>query len=132
MSAHHHAVVWINHRRARIFHIGLTGHDQIVIRSHPETENIHHKAHEIGSGHAAENEEFLREVTKALHDAGRILILGPGNEKTVLYDFLQQHDPEFTNRVVAVEAADHPSDGEVLDYAKRYFGFERPRIVPSR
>ena len=122
MSAHHHAVVWVDHRRARIFHIGLTGYDQIVIRSHPETENIHHK----------EDEEFLGEIAAALQDAGRILILGPGNEKNVLYDFLQQNNAEFGKRVVAIEAADHPSDGEVIDYAKRYFGFERPRIVPSR
>ncbi|MBN8968878.1 MAG: translational machinery protein [Rhizobiales bacterium] len=132
MSAHHHAVVWVDHRRARIFHIDLAGYDQIVIRSRPESENIHHKANEIGAGHATEDEEFMGEIATALQDAGRILILGPGNEKNALYDFLQQNNAEFRKRVVAIGSSDHPSDEEVIDYAQRYFGFERPRIVSSR
>jgi hypothetical protein len=113
MPSHFHAIVWIDHSQARIFHIGLSGEDEIVLHPHLPTRHLHHKANTIGSGHAAPDLKFLAQVMDAVRDAGQILIIGPSTAKTELAK---------AGRIVAVEAADHPTDGEIVAYARRYFG----------
>ncbi len=130
MQEHSHAVVWIDHLQARIFHVGLSGTDQVVLKSHLPTQHIHHKANTIGSGHVAEDQEFLKQTAEAIQGAEQILILGPSGEKTVLHNYLREHAPASSERIIAVEPADHPSDGEIVAYAKRYFKFgEAPRAT---
>jgi stalled ribosome rescue protein Dom34 len=121
MQHHFHAVVWIDHLQARIFHLGLTGLDEIVLHPHMPTGHIHHKANSIGSGHVHESEEFLKQVLDAVSDAGEILILGPAGTKVELAKYIREHNPAVGGRIVAVEAADHPSDPQIVAYAKRHF-----------
>jgi stalled ribosome rescue protein Dom34 len=129
MPSHFHAIVWIDHSRARIFHLGLTGDDEITLHPHLATRHLHHKANAVGSGHAVPDKEFLAEVTSALSDAGEILIIGPAGAKTELAKFLREQHPKIGQRIVAVEAADHPSDGEIVAYAKRHFKMSPARIT---
>ncbi|MBH5392271.1 translational machinery protein, partial [Bradyrhizobium sp. CNPSo 4019] len=70
MPSHFHAVIWIDHSQARIFHFGLGGSDEITLHPHLATRHLHHKANAIGSGHAAPDKAFYTEVTKAVADAG--------------------------------------------------------------
>ena len=127
MPTHFHAVVWIDHSQARIFHVGLAGDSEIFLHPHLPTRHIHHKANTIGSGHAAPDQEFLAQVMTTVSDAGEILIIGPSSAKTELARYIRGHDPKIGDRIVAVEAADHPSDGEIVAYAKKHFGIEVPR-----
>ena len=127
MLTHFHAVVWIDHRQARVFHVGLTGADEMTLHPHLPTRHLHHKANTIGSGHAAPDTEFLAEVASALADAGEILILGPAGAKTELAKFLREKHAPIGARIAAVEAADHPTDGQIVAYARRHF-----RIAPAR
>ncbi|WP_213771833.1 translational machinery protein [Bradyrhizobium sp. dw_78] len=121
MPSHFHAIVWIDHLQARIFHLGLSGTDEIVLHPHMPTRHIHHKANSIASGHVHESEEFLNQVMTAVSDAGEILILGPSGTKVELAKYIRERNPELGSRIVAVEAADHPSDPEIVAYAKRHF-----------
>jgi hypothetical protein len=73
---HFHAIVWIDHLQARVFHLGLLGTNEVVLHPLLPTRHIHHKA-SIGSGHVHESGEFLKQVVEAVSDAGEILILGP-------------------------------------------------------
>jgi hypothetical protein len=85
------------------------------------TIHIHHKANSIGSGHAAEDQAFLQAVADSVAGAGAILITGPANAKTELVKHIHRHDPKMMNAVAAVETVDHPSDGALLTYARKYF-----------
>jgi hypothetical protein len=78
MQPHYHAIVWIDHQEAKVFHIGLSGADQIDLHPHLQTRHIHHKANSIGSGHVHESGEFLKQVLDAVSDADEILILWTG------------------------------------------------------
>jgi stalled ribosome rescue protein Dom34 len=127
MPTHFHAVVWIDHSQARIFHIGLTSEDEVTLHPHLQTKHLHHKANSIGSGHASPDKEFLAQVTSALSDAGEVLIIGPAGAKTELAKYLREQHPAIGERIVAVEAADHPTDREIVAYAKRHF-----RMAPAR
>jgi DNA-binding MurR/RpiR family transcriptional regulator len=129
MPTHFHAVVWIDHSQARIFHIGLAGEDEVTLHPHLQTKHLHHKANSIGSGHAAPDKAFLAQITSALSDAGEILIIGPAGAKTELAKYLREQHPTIGERVVAVEAADHPTDGEIVAYAKRHFKMAPARIA---
>jgi stalled ribosome rescue protein Dom34 len=129
MPSHFHAIAWIDHSQARIFHIGLSGDDEFTLHPHLPTRHLHHKANTIGSGHAAPDKEFLAEVTGALSDAGEILIIGPAGAKTELAKYLREQHPAIGKRIVAVEAADHPSDGEIVAYAKQHFKMSPARIA---
>jgi stalled ribosome rescue protein Dom34 len=91
------------------------------------TKHIHHKANSTGSGHVGFDKEFLAQVTNAVSDAGEILIIGPASAKTEFAKYLREQHAKIGDRIVAVEAADHPSDGEIVAYARQYF-----KIGPAR
>jgi hypothetical protein len=121
MPTHFHAIVWIDHSQAKVFHIGMSGEDEMVLHPHLPTRHLHHKAGSIGSGHAGFDKAFLAQAMNAVSDAGEILIIGPAGAKTEFAKYLRVQHPEIGGRIVAVQAADHPSDREVVAYAKQYF-----------
>jgi hypothetical protein len=127
MPTHFHAIVWIDHSQAKIFHVGLSGEDEITLNPHLPTRHLHHKANSIGSGHAGFDKEFFGQVLNAVSDAGEILIIGPAGAKTELAKYLRDQHSTIGERIVAVEAADHPSDPEIVAYARKYF-----KIAPAR
>jgi stalled ribosome rescue protein Dom34 len=132
MSEHHfHAVVWIDHHEARVFHFSPTDVETLVLHPDHPTRHIHHKANSIGSGHAAEDKNFLHAVAQSVADAGEILVTGPANEKTELVKHIEQHDPQLKKKIVGVESVDHPSDAELVAHAKKYFKMA-DRMTPQK
>jgi len=129
MPTHFHAVVWLDHTQAKVFHVGLSGDDEVTLHPHLPTRHLHHKANEIGSGHARPDAHFLEEIANALSDAGEILIIGPAGAKTELASHLREKHPAIDKRIVAVEAADHPTDRQIVAYAKQHFKMTPPRIA---
>lgn len=121
MTHHFHAIVWIDHREAKIFHFSKDEADKLVLKPDHPTRHIHHHANAIGSGHAKTSEAYLHEVAKAVADAGAILITGPSDAKSELMEHMKKHDPQVAKRVAAVEAVDHPTDGQLVAHARKYF-----------
>jgi stalled ribosome rescue protein Dom34 len=118
MPGHFHAVVWIDHKLARIFHFNVEDADRTVIRDHV-VRDLH--AQVRGSGQRVhENKPFFEDVAKAVADAGAILIVGPADEKDAFAKFLAERHPAIRTHVEGVEKANHPTDGELIDYARRY------------
>jgi stalled ribosome rescue protein Dom34 len=74
--------------------------------------------------------EFLQAVAESIADAGEVLITGPANAKTELVKHIQQRDPKMTPTIVGVETVDHPSDGQLVAYARKYFKAE-DRMLPQ-
>ena len=122
--AHFHAVIWIDHHEARVFHFNPGDADKLVIRPHDPTRHIHHKANSIGAGNAAEDEDFYHRVVEAVADAGAILIAGPANAKTELVKHIHHHDPALMSHIKGIETVDHPTDGELVAHARKYFKAE--------
>lgn len=121
MTTHYHAVVWIDHSEARIFHFNVSEVERLVINPHNPSRHIHHKANSIGSGHTAEDQAYLDEVAHALRDAGAILITGPANAKTELVKHIAQKVPALSAKISGVETVDHPTDGELVAAARKHF-----------
>jgi hypothetical protein len=118
---HHHAVIWIDHREARVFHFNATDVEKLVLHPENPTRHLHHKANSIGSGNAAEDHAYLQAVWESVVDAGAILITGPANAKNELVKHIEQHDPKRRQLIAGVETVDHPSDGALVAHARKYF-----------
>jgi stalled ribosome rescue protein Dom34 len=118
--AHHfHAVVWIDHKQARIFHFSVDEADKTVIRPDHSVRDI--RCGEKRTGHRiAEDRKYFEAVAQAIADAGAILILGPSEEKHELAKFIAEKHPTIKAHIEGVESSDHPTDGELLDHARRY------------
>ncbi len=121
MADHYHALVWIDHREAKVFKFNATEVDRAEVRSTHPHQHIHHKANSGDSGHAPLDKEFLNHVAQALQHAGAILITGPASAKTELAAYIRRAQPELGNRISGVEPLDHPSDGELVKLARKFF-----------
>jgi hypothetical protein len=117
---HFHAVIWIDHLEARIFHFSSTDVERLVLHPDNPTRHIHHKANSIGSGHASPDHDYLQAVAASVADAGAVLITGPANAKTELADHIRLHDPALAKVIAGIETVDHPSDPQLVAYAKTY------------
>ena len=121
MKKFHHAVVWIDHHRAKIFHFNHEDVEKLVLQPDNPSVHIHHKSNAIGSGHADEDQHFLHGVAEAIKDAESILIAGPANTKTELVKHIKHHEPLLMKQIAGVETVDHPSDGRLVAFARSYF-----------
>ena len=119
MPGHFHAVVWIDHKQARIFHFNVEEADKTVIKPDHSVRDVSHGQKRTGL-RVPEDKAFLENVSKAIADSGAILVLGPGQEKDAFAKFLAEKHPSIRAHVEGVEKADHLTDGELLDHARRF------------
>lgn len=131
MTSHYHAVVWMDHRDARVFTFNASSADKSVVHSHQLQPHLHRKSNSIGDGRAAADPAYFDDIAKALQDTHEILLTGPANAKLELKKHLEQKWPQIAKKVVGVESADHPTDGVLLDHARRYF-LAADRMRPQR
>lgn len=113
-----YAAVWIDHHEARIFEVGPDGLHSEVVKAHPHPK---HGRRIRQNDHAEGDVHFFGEVAKAMDHADDILVVGPGTAKLQFMRWLREHTPKIEAKVVSVESADHPSDGQMFAYAKKYF-----------
>ncbi len=126
-----HAVVWLDHATAKIFHFDAHAFETQTVHSAHAGEHIHHKAGAIGAGHAGEDPKFFGAVATALKDAQEILVTGPGHTKGAFKKHLDAHAPALAKKIVAVENSDHPTDGEIVGSARKHFKII-DRMTPQR
>ncbi len=124
MTEHLHAIVWIDHKEAKIFYVDATEADKLVIPSHATGRHSHHKANVTGSGHQGVDKEFFKRVIAALTNAADILVVGPANTKAELKNYMADFVPELASHIVGVESLDHPSDRQLIALARKFFKAE--------
>ena len=117
-----HVAVWLDHKEARIFRIQAEAASETTVAA--PLHNIHHKHPKGPQGDKAHPEDakrYFHEVAQALEGAEDILIVGPSTAKLELIRYLHQHARGVELRVVGVETVDHPTDGQLVAYARTYF-----------
>lgn len=115
--SHSHVVAWIDHDQAHIIHFNKEASESEVIASHAS----HAKAAKVHHKNGTEHVHYYNQVADALNDSREILIVGPGLEKLDLMKHLLKHRHDVADKVLSVETVDHPSDGQLLAYARKYF-----------
>ncbi len=119
--SHTHAVVWLDHAVAHIISINPDDVENSVIKATNTPHHLHNKRGAVGSGHPAEDQHYYHEVVEALRGTKEILIVGPSNAKLSLIKHIHNHDHDLAANIIGVETVDHPSDAQLLAYARQYF-----------
>jgi hypothetical protein len=119
--SHIHAVVWLDHREAKV--VDFSVDDKHVVNVHHKGghRQVHHRAGSVGSGHAPDDLHFYDAIVTALGDAQEILVTGPGTAKVSFREHVTKRHGPVARRLVGVETLDHPSEGELLAFARKYF-----------
>jgi len=116
-----HAVVWIDHKEAHIFHVHPERADEATIVSPAHHVHRHPKGRGEPREHPDDATRFFDEVARALDGLDAILIVGPSSAKDELIAFVRENHRPLESKIVGVESADHPSGGEIVAHARKYF-----------
>lgn len=119
--SHFHAAVWLDHSEAHVMHISPDDVEKSVIHpAHPH-QHLHARSGTVGDGRKGEDQAYYHAVADALKGAQEILIVGPAQAKLQLVKHIHAHDHGLVDKIVGVETVDHPSDGQLVAYARKYF-----------
>ncbi|MCB1000858.1 MAG: hypothetical protein KDB40_16300 [Acidimicrobiales bacterium] len=115
-----HVIVWMDHQKATV--IDFTIDDRHVHHLASETpRQLHRKSGPMGTGRAPDDHRFFDEVAEVIAGSAEILVTGPGTAKVAFLSDLEKRHPAVAKKVLGIEALDHPSDGQLLAFAKQYF-----------
>lgn len=126
---HDNTGVWIDHRQAVIVALSPSGEARTVV--HPGAEKQHSK--EMPADDLRQNEftehltRYYAAVAADLHDAGTLLIMGPGEAKGELKKLLESRGREA--RTITLETADHMTEPQVAARVRHHFHQDSPRIL---
>lgn len=116
-----HVCVWLDHSNAKLFQI--TARDTVVdhVEDSRPPHHIHRSADHLGHGKVHTDPRMMAEIGERLHDAKAILLAGPGQAKLDLRSYLETHSPAVAGRIWGVEPSDHPTDPQIVAWARHWF-----------
>ena len=128
---HKHVAIWIDGKEARVYNIDAEKIHEATVSS--SLQHATHHRHPKGPGEAKQHpddmKKFFHEVVKSIAGAQEILIVGPAATKLEFLRFLHKHDAAMETKIVGIETVDHPSDNQLVAYAKKYF-HRTDRMLP--
>ncbi len=109
-----HAIAWIDHHSAQVlqFDAGQV-HDQKI------KEHVHY-TRQHGSQVRSEH-EFFAEVCDALTGIKAVLVAGSHTAQADFRRYVEKHRPALAPQIVGWKTVDHPTEGEVVELARRFF-----------
>jgi len=119
--SHYHAVVWLDHAQAHVMHISIDDVEKSVLHPANPHHHLHSRSGTLGDGRQAEDKDYYHAIAEALKGAKEILVVGPAQAKLQLIKHIHAHDPDLSDKIVGVETVDHPTDGQLIAYARKYF-----------
>lgn len=128
--SHYHAVVWLDHAEAHVMHISPDDVEKSIVHPAKAHGRLHAKAGITGAGRHAEDPHYYHAIVEALKGAQEILVVGPAQAKLQLIKHIHAHDQAMADKVVGVETIDHPSDAQLVAYARKYFT-AKDRMLPQ-
>jgi stalled ribosome rescue protein Dom34 len=118
---HRHAIVWLDHFHATVIDFSAEESRVQHVSSNLERPQVHRKSGPQGSGHIQDDHDFFDRVASAIGDAAEVLVTGPGLAKTSFTSCLRSRWPDVAGRVVAVETLNHPTEPQLLAFARKRF-----------
>ena len=84
-------------------------------------QQTHNKAGTIDGKRNRRDKDYYHDVTVALEPAMEWLILGPSSARIELEEHVRAHHPELASRIIGAEAADHPTDNQIVAHERSFF-----------
>jgi stalled ribosome rescue protein Dom34 len=126
--ANDHSIVWIDHDRAVVWNFDYDAQTRSVVKAHDQDKHTHIRKRPHGGHRTPDNAEFFDAVVKVLSGVREILVIGPAQTKDEFVAVVRKKHPQIGALIVAVQSADHPTDPELLAYARKYFSVLDRRI----
>jgi stalled ribosome rescue protein Dom34 len=117
----HHVIIWLDHVEAHIIHFTVDMSQEEIVKSHSKHLHLHVKAGNLGSGRTPENAGYFEDIVNAINDSTEILLMGPGSEKDEFMKYVAKHHKPVADNIVAALKDDHPTDPQLLAFARKYF-----------
>ncbi len=116
-----HVVVWLDHKEARIFQIHPDRVDEASLSAPTHHQHKHPKGAEGAKDHPDDAKRFFHDLARTLEGNEEILVVGPSTAKLEFIRYVHKHDHALEPKIVGVETVDHPTGGELVAYARKYF-----------
>lgn len=114
MPSSFHAVLWIDHRTARILQFDAEHVQVDTVRTHQHPGRMH--------PHGEQSEQaFFNEVCDSLEGIAEILVVGPQTGLTDFKIFAEKKRPQTADRLVAFEPMGQATDGQLVAKAREFF-----------
>ena len=127
--SHYQALVWIDHSEAHVMHISPDDVENSIVQPSEPHHKLHSRVGTLGSGRAPEDQDYYHSVVEAQKGAQEVLVVGPAQAKLQLIKHIHAHAPALMSKIVGVETVDHPTDGQLVVYARKYF-LAKDRMLP--
>ena len=115
-------VVWLDSEHAKIFKLLPGGKSEQEVLKSGVRKDHHTGPSNQGSAHHQAEEHFLHDLAGKLKPAVEVLVVGPGIAKSHFKHHLEKHHhSDLLKKVVAFENMDHPTDGQIVDMAHKFF-----------
>lgn len=109
-----HAVVLIDHHAAQVLQFDAEHVKVQKVKAHD------HHTRQHGSGVRTEH-EFFGEVCDAVAGIGEILVTGSHTAQGDFRNYVEKHRAALRSHIVGWETVDHPTEGQLLALARKYF-----------
>jgi stalled ribosome rescue protein Dom34 len=119
--SHSHAIVWMDSHEAHTFSFSANDVEKERVVAHSPFRKLHHKAGSVGAGHSQLEPAYLKGIADSLAGVEEWLLLGPGMAKHELAKYMQKKTPALWQKMAAIGNANHPTDGELLHWARTTF-----------
>ena len=116
-----HAVVWLDHDEAKIFHFSSSEVERLLIRARDSDHVASQAAGPNDGSHGAGRHSYYQRIADAIADAGAVLITGPAGAKTELLTYVAAHDAALLPRIADVQTLEPSHDAALLALAREYF-----------
>lgn len=114
-------VVWLDYTDARISAFDHARGCNEAIHSYSIDPQHWVDADARSVSRAPQSARFFDDIAAHLQGAQAVLIAGPGFERLELMMHLANNHPTAAQKVVALEAVDHPSDEELMPWERKHF-----------
>ena len=115
-----HVAIWLDHAEARVFHIQAEEVEEATFFAASEKSHRRH-AREHDKAHPDDEKHFFHDIARSIEGNDGVLVVGPSTAKLAFLRYLHTHDQAVERSVVGVETVDHPTDKQIVAYARAYF-----------
>lgn len=109
-----HAVVWIDHHNAKVVQFDA---EQVQIQ---KVQAHSHDTRQHNSGVRTEH-EFFAEVCDELAGVSQVVVTGSHTALSDFRHYVDKHRTAAAQQIVAWEVVDHPTEGQLVAFARKYF-----------
>ena len=109
-----HAVAWVDHQNAQVLQF-----DAEQVQAHKLSAHVH-PTPQHGSQVRSEH-EFFGQVCDAVAGIPQVLIAAGHTAQSDFRHYVEKHRPAVTAQIAGWETVDHPSEGQLVALARKFF-----------